>query len=86
MYRTKFSFLCTLQKNGDVRKNGYKENVPPAGPTPGRDNASSMFSGLGAHEESKKKLAEERKREYNEKISQVSLLFSVTLYRLISGY
>lgn len=50
-----------------MQRNGFKENVPPAAADDG-----GLFSKLGSHDDKRKQLMEERKREYNEKMSGVS--------------
>ena len=57
-----------------MQRNGFKENVPPPAGRPAPREEGGLFSGLGAHDQERKKLQEERRREYNAKLTGVSCL------------
>lgn len=63
VYHSRMRFAITLQKNFQSSK---KENLPPKPATP-----DTFFSKLGSHDRQKKKLDEERKKEYNQLLQQV---------------
>lgn len=67
-------FAITLQKNFQSSK---KENLPPKPATP-----DTFFSKLGSHDRQKKKLDEERKKEYNQLLQQV---WKVFVYQVVLG-
>ena len=52
-------------------KNGYsKENIRPAG-----DGEPGLIGRMGAYEESRRKLREERNREYNQFLAKVATVY-----------
>ena len=58
-------------------KNGYsKENIRPAG-----DGEAGLIGRMGAYEESRRKLREERNREYNQFLAKVANCVFVCFYR-----
>ena len=57
-------FLLHLQ-------NGYKENIPPKGGQ--TEEGGGLLGGLGQYEDKRRRLQEERKKEYNQLLAEVGV-------------
>ena len=73
------SFFLHFQH--DHPRNGHgvstKENVPPKPRTP--DSGGGIIGKLGSHDDKRKRLQEERKKEYNQMLAEVRFTHSSSL-------